>query len=949
MIRQILTTTLWLSLSMSVQCSKDQTEQESNSDEELDSEDPEDNGAMNQTEPNANASANSFAKETEAENAAIMAQATTPQNQAPAELPPPQAEPLPPPEPAPQNTQAPADPLSSIDMRGMSPPPRPAASGDLEPTRELLTWVGFHYLPKKSSIQLKIMATGRPEYEVFQERNQSLQPELVIRFLQTGLRKKIARDIDASEFRSPLAYVRMREDNDNGSTDVVITFRDPVQPSFFAKEGTIILNFPIPTRYFGSQPAEVKPIGKAYELASFGIRPTLEVGSEKPKTTLAFFQAQSQPTALAPQDSIPISNVMTPDTSSQVDMEGLPASFDKNSVAEPPPKNAVNAALSNDASNDQSNGESQDNDTNPSDDGNSNDNSLNQENETALPDPTLSGYALIGHKSLLAVAQDNNEDAAGFGTTNKDDQNFINDFAAKQQQNEAVKVDEKVPEMAPVDLPQADVQGKDNDNAEKPLNGKATSLEFNKTPMSLVLKTFSEESGNNFTFPTEVGDIPVTIYLRDVPWDGALKAILETYGLAMAMVGDKIVRVDFVEKMTSYMTKLEVAKISKQRLVPTKVLVMRLSHAKADAVAGQITAVLANDKLRDSRIQVAGDLRTNSVIIEATSDVLTKVKAIVERLDSLTPQIEISTRIVEVNKDSTNSFGINWKSNFNYDPTRALGFGGLNFPNSVGSSFSVDPALPTTPTGTTAMRLGSINKVLDLDLVLKMEESKETTKVLQSNRVLVLDRQPARIVSGQSQFFRPAAGGSVVNTGASASPQPSSSGLAQVDFYLELKVTPEVTATGLIDLAVFISSDTPSNGSGGSLEQLTSKNTRSLDTRMARRSGETAVIGGIYDTNSTERHYSVPFFSSIPIIGALFRSTQTSNHITELLIMITPKILKSPEGSPTNLNAQEAPTNIPNQNQAQAQSNSQSGSNNSNQNNSNKADDEVSVDENSDE
>ena len=99
------------------------------------------------------------------------------------------------------------------------------------------------------------------------------------------------------------------------------------------------------------------------------------------------------------------------------------------------------------------------------------------------------------------------------------------------------------------------------------------------------------------------------------------------------------------------------------------------------------------------------------------------------------------------------------QSLLNFDPGRGLGFGSLNFPNSVSSSFAVDPGIRATPSiGNAQIKFGSINRFLDLDLLLRMEERRGTTNVLQSNRVLVLDGQEAQILAVNSKFFRPAAG-----------------------------------------------------------------------------------------------------------------------------------------------------------------------------------------------
>ena len=124
-----------------------------------------------------------------------------------------------------------------------------ASSGEQAQVVPRLTWVGFDYRIKEGQVRVEIVTEGNPKYGIFGEVNQKNQPELVIRLYQTSLKKKIRRDIDCSEFRSPIAYIRMREDVNQSVSDVVITLRDKVNPKLFAEKGNILLTFSIPDKY----------------------------------------------------------------------------------------------------------------------------------------------------------------------------------------------------------------------------------------------------------------------------------------------------------------------------------------------------------------------------------------------------------------------------------------------------------------------------------------------------------------------------------------------------------------------------------------------------------------------------------------------------------------------------------------------------------------------------
>lgn len=843
-----------------------------------------------------------------------------------------------------------------INLRGMSPPPQPAnaSTQDLAPTLDVLTWVGFYYKPEDKLVAVKLLATGWPHYEVFQEQNQAEQPELVVRFLGVKLRPKIARDIDASEFRSPIAYIRLREDQAQGSVDVVMTLRDAVHPEIQAGKGKVLLNFAIPEHYFGKPSGDNGLVATAEPLEGFAILPRLSPGSQIPKTTIAMMRDPAgRPFAtLSTKPTVPVA--LTPDNPS-VDGEGLPlnnyGTF-ANTAVTTNPSQQPNAQPSSNGDSPLGNNTGTVKSSDTDSDANSKEGNyqelpapesqeLNPQNDeqepmdansndyygVAIPD----GFRLLRRLMIAPVAQDTygiNNYGEGYNEyvpanqeagTNPYADPYANDFKDEAilepvaQGVETKNINAALANEAPIDNGTL-IQAEESEatgvtdleaSAEIPegaYSGHAIEIDFHQAPLSLVLMTFAEESGHNFSFPEPIGAIPITAHYRQVPWDEALKAILETNGLAMAKVGERIVRIDRVEKMTDYMSKIEEASQYKRRLVPVKLLVMRLNHAKASDVEGRVKAILANDTAKDKRIQVAADERTNSIIVEASVEVLAKVKAVVDRIDSQTPLVEISSRIVEVTKNTKNFFGIVWANKINYDPGRGLGFGSLMFPNSLASDFSVDPGVvEQATTGNANFRFGSINSMFDLDLILKMEETKGTTQVRQSNRVLVLDRVEARILSGQSQFFRPAGGGSVINTGSGAAG--GATGLSEVQFNLELKVKPEVTQEGLINMDLLVTSDTPGDSTG---EALATKNTRQLTTRMARKHGETAVIGGIYDTKKTETQLGVPFFSDLPIIGVLFRSTNVAESITELLIMITPKLANLNTTSVTN---QAAPLN----------------------------------------
>jgi type IV pilus secretin PilQ/predicted competence protein len=791
--------------------------------------------------------------------------------------------------------------------------PTQAPVEELEPVSSVLSWVGYRIAEKQRQLKVELFSQGNPDYEIFEETNRSQQLELVIRFYATRLRRKIHWDINSSEFRSPVAYIRMREYKDKGVVDVVLTHRDAVLPEFYAREGRMLLVYKIPETYFNNAQASRRRIkDRAISLVTGNEAPLRQEsksstsnGPEVIGHRRTIFR--DEPTALRP-----IKDVIRSYREEEADEQGLPEDF----IREPVLKqqravyhmesfslSAVGQDDLNEAFDDE---EESDFAFDALKRAKDNEAARDVANDTIqnVPTETVEGNFIpntapqnAGVPNAVPVANEMAPSVAdpalmeeALPAGDPAENISITDEAMAEPASEAMPMQNPVDQMAmpaPIEM-----TGQANPNGGQAYVGKPIFMEFYDAPLSLVLKSFSEETGNNFVYSSQIGSTPVTVHFKGVPWDEALKGILETHSLGMVRIGDSVVRIDQVTRLTQYMQDLEQAKLFELRRIPTKVLVFRLNNAVAPDVATRLTALLARDIEVDQRTKIQADERTNAIVMEASVQVLNKAKAIIERLDLETPQVEIASRIVEVQKTLNNFFGVAWGNSFNFDPGRALGFGTLNFPNSVGSSFAVDPGVAAANTaGVGRFRFGSLNKFVDLDLLLKMEEKKGTTNVLQSNRVLVLDGQKASILAGNSRFFRPAAGAATIPgqipAGGGAG-NGEAVGLAEVTFNLQLDVKPQITALGSVIMDLLIKSDTPGDSTG---EALATKNTRELTTQMVRQSGDTGVIGGIYDTSRTTTVSGVPLLSDIPILGALFRSTQTVENQTELLIMVTPTIV----------------------------------------------------------
>ncbi len=718
-----------------------------------------------------------------------------------------------------------------------------------------LSWVGYNYNKSSRKLDVQIVSEGAPSYRIFQEVNRGGQSEIVIRYLNTKLRKKIRRDIDASEFRSPVAYIRMRHDPAFTHTDVVVTLRENIQPVISTKGSNIMLTFDVSEKWIAPK-GEQRPIaaaeiiqddnqglsGSTVETALPGEAPKQQAAYVADPGKEAFSGNGGRPGAplIPKQDS---ENELIPDDGKQS------------------PASDGNELLQNDSQ------------------GNSED-----------------------FYTIMAVAQgDFQSDIPG--TSSFDTNQLLEDVPAGQAMNTNSSI---------TSSGTADIVGVAAGSVKSigPSKKKVLRLEFRDAPVSQIIRMIANESNINFVISPEAGSKRTSISLKNVPWDVALKVVLDSNRLGMQEMAPGVVRVDFLKTFTEDKDAEEKAKQSTEALIPTKVLVMALNYAKAEDAAKLAKDMLPKptdsnnvaQKRNYDRFKAQADVRSNSVIIEATPNVLATVKTLIERLDSQTPQVRIASRLVEVNSSISNGLGFQWGSPFSFDPGRGLGFGSLPFPNYVTSQFSVDTGLPGSKGGSAAIRFGSINNVLALDLKLKMYEDQRLAETIQTEDVVVQDNEVATVSAGSSDYFELTGSASVAST------------LAEVVYSLSLNVRPHITADGAVQMKLDIKGDSPVPDPKGKA----GKSSRSLSTTLLKQSGETAVIGGLYTSEVSKTVVGVPFLSSIPIIGALFKTTESANKKKDLLIMVTPTIL----GQSSASSAGSAGVDIPSPGVAAAASNS---------------------------
>ena len=456
---------------------------------------------------------------------------------------------------------------------------------------------------------------------------------------------------------------------------------------------------------------------------------------------------------------------------------------------------------------------------------------------------------------------------------------------------EEVKAEEKV-EVKEEAKPEEKVEAEGKEMAAKPFaeeaakeagaktyTGQKVTLEFKDADIKNIFRIIAEVSGYNMIIDNAVTG-KVTIRLINVPWDQALDLILETNNLGKTTIGNviRVLPATMIKKAEEDMLASKQIKEKLEDLAPP--ILIPVSYAKASDIKTRLEGI----KTERGKIDV--DDRTNTIIMTDVQKSIDDAVKLVKDLDTPTTQIMIEARIVEANTNFTRDLGIQWGTGSSADASHGNPTG-YYFPNSYainaggGGSYALTP--PTAGTvgpagGAIGISFGSINNTLSLDLRLSALETQGWGKVISSPKVLTLDNKEAIIEQGLEIPYQ--------SVTAQGNPDTKFK-----DAKLALKVTPHATADQRLNLKITVTKDSPSlsvSGAGGA--PAINKNTAT--TEILVKDGETTVIGGIYTTNKQESETFTPFLGKIPIIGWLFKSKSTTDQKNELLIFITPRIVR---------------------------------------------------------
>ena len=432
--------------------------------------------------------------------------------------------------------------------------------------------------------------------------------------------------------------------------------------------------------------------------------------------------------------------------------------------------------------------------------------------------------------------------------------------------------------------------------------GQRISMDFKDADLTNVFRIIAEVSNLNIITADDVKG-KVSLRLVNVPWDQALDIVLRSKSLGAAQEGN-VLRI----APLSSLRKEEQDRFDAQKQVEQsrQEALNRAAEVRATQEAVFDTIPVSYSKASELLVKIKplaskfgkldSDDRTNVLIIRDLPQNIVEVKALVATLDTATPQVLIEARIVEVDTSFTRELGVQWggsyragSGNTKFGLTGAQDSAGASLPGGAVTAGTINPFTATSPVPSFAVNLpaaigsgagggiafGILKDNLRLDLSLSALEASGKGKIISSPKIVTTDNREATIEQG-TQIPYSTVSASGTNT-------------QFVDATLSLKVTPHITPDGRVSMKLEAKND--SQGETGVTGQ-PAINKKKAVTEVLVRDGDTTVIGGILQISRNESRAGLPWLSKIPVLGYLFRKDTNQTRNRELLIFITPKILK---------------------------------------------------------
>lgn len=438
---------------------------------------------------------------------------------------------------------------------------------------------------------------------------------------------------------------------------------------------------------------------------------------------------------------------------------------------------------------------------------------------------------------------------------------------------------------------------------ERVYRGKNVTFNFQDVPVRTILQLIAEESGVDIVAADTV-EGNVTLRLNGVPWDQALDLVLQTKSLDKRTNG-KVIWVAPQAEIAQFEQDKEDARIALDNRVDMRTeyvqinyhnaaeIFKALTEAKGIGGGGDTGSSQTENGFLSPRGKIVADNRTNTLIISDIPKKIEQMKQLIDVIDRPVDQVMIEARVVVANDTFARELGARFGITGSSDGGRNLISDGIDtnigaqpglLPRGIASNLGV-----LNPMGSVGLSILRSNLALDFELSAMQEEGRG--EVISNPRLLTSNQREAVISQGREVGY--------VTLSPSAPGTAPTPNVQFKDVLLEMKVTPTITDDGRVFLDMNVKKDEVDGTLDTSIGQVPQISKRAVNTAVLIEDGQTVVIGGVYEFSDRKDLAKVPFLGDIPFLGNLFKKRGSSKQKAELLIMVTPRVMRVAKRAPT--------------------------------------------------
>ncbi len=414
--------------------------------------------------------------------------------------------------------------------------------------------------------------------------------------------------------------------------------------------------------------------------------------------------------------------------------------------------------------------------------------------------------------------------------------------------------------------------------------GDKLSLNFQNIEIRAILQIVADFANLNLVASDAVAGA-ITLRLKDVPWDQALDIVLKTKGLDKRVQGNVLLVAPAAELADQERAQLENQQEIAE-LAPLRTELIKVKYANASDIVALFSSQGDTSDASEGAAGVVSergsilvDDRTNAIIVTETPSRIAQLRTLLNQLDIPVRQVMIEARIVKASDSFKREAGIRWGTAGNItwgDSPNGIQYGSSmeTLGGAAAENLIVDLGTGSGKTG--GIAFGLVNNDLLLDLELQLFESEGMGETVSRPTIITSDKSSATVNSGSQIPYQSDTGGGATAT-------------AFVNATVGLTVTPQITADDRIILELDVTNNSRGDPTPGGPPAI---DIESIQTKVIVSDGETVVLGGLYQTRTDLIQLKTPVLGNLPVVGRLFRNSARTKDKDELLIFITPKIIR---------------------------------------------------------